>query len=216
MSIEDLASALADRVAAAGLVVADGRVEKVPSERTVRYYGSRGLLDPPVSHSAGRALYGERHLLQLLAIKRLQARGLSLPLIQPRLAGLSERALRAIAEGTAEEADGIDPGRPVNGATHSRSAGAARGSFWADAPAAPGAQRAPEPVALSLVAALGLGPGVALFIPADRVPETIDRHDLQRAAAPLLAYLGLGEPITTSPEPLGAERAGFTEEKNPS
>jgi hypothetical protein len=52
------------------------------------------------------AYYGERHLLQLVAVKRLQARGLTLAAIQQRLAGATEATLRATA-GSAELADRV-------------------------------------------------------------------------------------------------------------
>src|SRR6266536_3835005 len=43
------------------------------------------------------ALYGRRHLLQLVAIKRLQAGGLSLAGIQARLAGATDEQLERVA-----------------------------------------------------------------------------------------------------------------------
>jgi len=55
---------------------ANGRVREVPDMRTIRYYTTRGLLDPPAQMRGRTALYGKRHLLQLVAIKRLQAKGL--------------------------------------------------------------------------------------------------------------------------------------------
>ena len=59
----------------------NGQVRAVPDDRTVRYYGTIGLLDRPVMR--GRtALYGRRHLAQVVAIKRLQTMGRSLAEIQ--------------------------------------------------------------------------------------------------------------------------------------
>src|SRR5262249_32165443 len=43
------------------------------------------------------ALYGERHLQQLVAIKRLQAAGRSLAQIQAQLAGATDSALQSLA-----------------------------------------------------------------------------------------------------------------------
>jgi hypothetical protein len=57
---------------------ANGRVREVPDGRTIRYYTTLGLIDRPAAMRGRTALYGVRHLLQLTAIKRLQARGLSL------------------------------------------------------------------------------------------------------------------------------------------
>src|SRR5437016_5572308 len=73
----------------------DGRVREVPDARTVRYYTTLGLIDRP--EMRGRTgYYGERHLLQLLAIKRLQAHGLPLAQIQSRLLGLTTNELRKL------------------------------------------------------------------------------------------------------------------------
>ena len=79
-----------------------GRVTEIPDLRTVRYYTSLGLLDPPRAFAKKKALYDEHHLQQLLAIKRLQQTGLALADIQKRLAGVSGAKLRALAEVRAE------------------------------------------------------------------------------------------------------------------
>jgi DNA-binding transcriptional MerR regulator len=50
-----------------------GSVTELPDERTVRYYLAEGLISPPSEKQGTASLYGHRHLLQLLAIKRLQA-----------------------------------------------------------------------------------------------------------------------------------------------
>ena len=89
--------------------VSSGRVRDVPDLRTIRYYTTLGLLDRPAEMRGRTALYGRRHLLQLVAIKRLQARGLSLAEVQERVVGLSDAALRrlaaaeAVAAGTAAQ-----------------------------------------------------------------------------------------------------------------
>ncbi len=77
-------------------------VREVPSERTIRFYTTEGLIDEPAGMRGHMALYGRRHLLQLLAIKRLQAEGASLEQIrqrQPRQ--LSTRVLERLARGRA-------------------------------------------------------------------------------------------------------------------
>ena len=52
------------------------RVRAVPDRRAIRWYTTIGLIDRPVAHRGRTALYGPRHLLQLVAVKRLQASGL--------------------------------------------------------------------------------------------------------------------------------------------
>src|SRR5438132_5850914 len=78
---------------------ASGRVRDVPDRRTIRYYVTLGLVDRPLAvPGRGRtAFYGRRHLLQLLAIKRLQAQGLSLAEVQDRLVGQTDAVLEEAA-----------------------------------------------------------------------------------------------------------------------
>lgn len=52
---------------------ANGRVRDVPGERLIRWYTTIGLVDPPLTRRGRIARYGRRHLLQLVAVKRLQA-----------------------------------------------------------------------------------------------------------------------------------------------
>lgn len=61
---------------------ANGQVRPVPDDRTVRYYGTIGLLDRPSAMRGRTALYDRRHLAQVIAIKRLQTMGRSLAEIQ--------------------------------------------------------------------------------------------------------------------------------------
>ncbi|MEV4063084.1 helix-turn-helix domain-containing protein [Nonomuraea dietziae] len=91
---------LADR--AAGLLResgqrANGRVREVPSERLIRWYATIGLLDPPLTRRGRVALYGRRHLLQLVAVKRMQAEGSSIAEIQIALAGATDTMLAQAA-----------------------------------------------------------------------------------------------------------------------
>src|SRR5262245_35973848 len=75
----------------------NGQVREIPDPRTIRYYATLGLVDRPDLLSGRTALYGRRHLLQIVAIKRLQAGGLSLAQVQEELLGLSDAALTRIA-----------------------------------------------------------------------------------------------------------------------
>ena len=74
-----------------------GRVRAVPDRRAIRWYTTIGLIDRPVAHRGRTALYGPRHLLQLVAVKRLQARGLPLVDIQQELAGATDTQLARVA-----------------------------------------------------------------------------------------------------------------------
>src|SRR5262245_11996964 len=84
-----------------------GRVRDLPDRRTVRFYTTHGLVDRPAAFRGRTALYGRRHLLQLVAIKRLQTAGLTLAEVQERLVGQTDRELEKLARLT-EETEGND------------------------------------------------------------------------------------------------------------
>jgi hypothetical protein len=60
----------------------NGQVRAIPDERTIRYYATIGLLDRPSAMRGRTALYGRKHVAQVIAIKRLQTMGRSLAEIQ--------------------------------------------------------------------------------------------------------------------------------------
>ncbi len=77
----------------------DGRVQEVPDPRTVRYYQTIGVVERPLRYEGRSARYGRRHLLQVVAVKVLQAKGFSLAQIQAALLGASDAALeKALGE----------------------------------------------------------------------------------------------------------------------
>ncbi|MGP4093136.1 MerR family transcriptional regulator [Nonomuraea sp. KM90] len=125
---------------------ANGRVRDVPGERLIRWYTTIGLVDPPLTRRGRIARYGRRHLLQLVAVKRLQATGRSIAEIQAMLAGATDRMLETAArvEGTpvpdAGQAGGAAGGRAGGGGPGSRAGSfdgeTARGRFWAERPGA--------------------------------------------------------------------------------
>lgn len=74
------------------------RVREFPGKRSIRYYTTLGLLDPPAQMRGRTAYYGRRHLLQLVALKRLQARGLSLVDVQKELLAADDQTLTGLAD----------------------------------------------------------------------------------------------------------------------
>lgn len=64
------------------LAIAGQRLGEEISPRTVRLYATQGLIDRP-GRDGRHAVYGRRHLLQLLLIRTLARRGLSLSAIAP-------------------------------------------------------------------------------------------------------------------------------------
>src|SRR3954452_4369732 len=112
-NLEELCARVALALAVDYTGQASGRVRDVPDARTIRYYSTLGLLDRPAVMRGRTALYGVRHLRQLVAIKRLQTHGLSLAEIQTRLVGLGDQGLQAEARVPAgleeQEAGTIEP-----------------------------------------------------------------------------------------------------------
>ena len=96
------------------LLVAGGRLDEEISPRTVRLYATQGLIDRPGKEGRS-AVYGHRHLLQLLLIRSLARRGLSLAAIAP-LCGLPDPELeQQLAQ---LEAQGEAPPQDSNAALH--------------------------------------------------------------------------------------------------
>ena len=93
-SLSELAAAVNQWCAEARLEPANGQVGEAITERNIRFYRTTGLIDAPTS-GGGRG-YGERHLLQLTAIRILQAQGLPLRRIRELLFGRSLTELREI------------------------------------------------------------------------------------------------------------------------
>src|SRR5579864_8606363 len=93
-TIAELADASAAALDALGVAARNGQVRDRPDVRTIRYYGTLGLIDPPAEMTGRTARYSGRHLLQVLAIKAVQARGDSLADAQRTLVGASDDELR--------------------------------------------------------------------------------------------------------------------------
>jgi len=151
----------------------NGRVRDVPDRRAIRWYTTTGLVDRPAGMRGRTALYGPRHLLQLVAVKRRQAQGHSLAAIQAELAGASDAELE-IAARVPEELLAAGPAEVSEGPVRAR--------FWATAPAAAD----PKPAARE-VGGLALGGGAILVLPVR--PAAADYADIADAAQPLLDLL---------------------------
>ncbi|MDY7083687.1 MAG: MerR family transcriptional regulator [Actinomycetota bacterium] len=192
----------------------NGRVRDLPDRRAIRWYSTIGLVDKPLGMRGRTALYGPRHLQQLVAVKRRQAEGLTLAQIQEELTAVSPAALTEISH--------VPPRLLVTIDENALEHHAERARFWADPlpntrqpqPTPPGHGRLPHdpepPPATSLADAMkpaasrpsgarpstattraftgvALGGDVLLLVPgpvSDR-----DRDAIAEAAAPLLDLL---------------------------
>lgn len=149
-----------------------GRVRDVPDLRTIRYYATLGLLDRPQSMRGRTALYGRRHLLQLVAIKRLQAKGHALGALQAQLVGATDTTLAEIAR--------LPDQMPAP-----QTAPEERQDFWKQRPAPPPVK---EKKVLPLQG-IQLDGGITLLLTPARPVEPDDVEALRVAATPLLKLL---------------------------
>ncbi|WP_329518616.1 MerR family transcriptional regulator [Spirillospora sp. NBC_01491] len=97
-TITELTEQAVAALAADGSVRVNGRVRDLPNERLVRWYTTIGLVDPPLGRRGRTALYGRRHLLQLVAVKRRQSAGRTIAEIQLELAAATDATLQRIAD----------------------------------------------------------------------------------------------------------------------
>jgi DNA-binding transcriptional MerR regulator len=179
-TLDELSAQVALALAEDYAGVSNGRVRDVPDRRTIRYYTTLGLLDRPGAMRGRTALYGRRHLLQLAAIKRLQARHLTLAEVQSRLLGLTDRALEKLADLPA----GFVPTPSHATVKEDEPAVPARNDFWKSEPA-------PVTRPIQALTAVPLADGATLLIEAARPLDEHDLEALRSAAAPLMKLLHL-------------------------
>src|SRR5262245_7369549 len=187
---------LADRVAAALAGnfdgVGNGRVRDVPDLRAIRYYTTIGLLDRPAEMRGRTAYYGRRHLVQLVAIKRLQSLGLALAQVQSRTLRLNDRQLERLAEVKSEiqavpllATSGRDS---VSLARAKRKTPPRSQEFWRSAPAAaiqPDANDERPPPGARVVTLVPLAAWLSVGVEACRAMTAEDIAALRAAAEPV-------------------------------
>lgn len=170
---------------------ADRRIRQLPDRRAIRWYTTIGLLDRP--RIRGRTgWYGQRHILQLVAIKRLQSAGKSLAYIQAELTGATDARLRGLA--------GL-PDQPIRPPRSEAPPQRPAARFWTRPPA--GATNPP-----GLRYAVDLADGVTLLLtPADGRsalgPEALSA--VRDAVRPLLDVLARHGLVGTVNDPHYAE-----------
>jgi DNA-binding transcriptional MerR regulator len=216
-TLQDLVSEVALRIDALP-APRNGQVRAIPDDRTVRYYATIGLLDRPSAMRGRTALYGPKHVAQVVAIKRLQAMGRSLSEIQAlwptlddctlaRMSGVElpastkpparaefwKREPRPSAAGDVSAAADAAEGAAEN-ATDAADVGDARVSDTAGARAAadPASSARSAAPAAAVELRVELAPNVVLSLSIADEGVAISPADvraLRAAAAPLLAEL---------------------------
>ncbi|WP_051452133.1 MerR family transcriptional regulator [Actinospica robiniae] len=195
-TIDQLSQLVAEALSAHDPGQSNGRVRQVPDVRTIRWYTSIGLLDRPAAMRGRTALYGRRHLAQIVAVKRLQADGLALADVQQQLIGADDAALERIAR-LGELPASPDPSHDA--AAPEDAAAPGRGRFWSARPlqaSAPRATAGPNAATgNTLIHGIRLAPGVSLLLDAAAAaPDDEALAVIAQAAQPLLdalAALGL-------------------------
>jgi hypothetical protein len=194
---------------------ASRRVREVPDQRAIRYYTTIGLMDRPAAMRGRTALYARRHLLQLVAIKRLQAGGRTLARIQRELAGATDAQLERLARLPPLDQPGPAAGEPEvlpAAAPATTALAAARPAFWkrpGHLQAPPPGPRTAEPAAARVTGPAGLAPAAAAVAqaggePLGAAPFAVAASAAERAgpgAAPAAA------PATGAPAAPGASPA---------
>jgi DNA-binding transcriptional MerR regulator len=185
-TIAELAERAASALTAAPPAVRSRRIREAPNERLIRWYATVGLMDPPLSRRGRVALYGRRHLLQLVAVKRRQAEGRSLAEIQAELAGAPDKQLEAIAQVAAHPFDGNEADQEATPPAR----------FWTRPSAAPGtgpqqeAAACPDEYLDDQPLGIRIAPGVILLVEdAARSLGSADLAAVRHAARPLLGTL---------------------------
>ena len=87
-NLRDLVSTASAILAGASVRPVNAAAADAPSERTVRFYVSRGLVAPPDGRGPA-ATYSYRHLLQVLAVKLRQMEGATLDVITRELSEMT-------------------------------------------------------------------------------------------------------------------------------
>lgn len=196
-TLEQLSERVADALAEDYDGQPSGRVRELPTSRTIRWYTTIGLVDRPTELRGRTAYYTHRHLLQLVAVKRLQAAGASLAEVQERLVGATDGTLEDLARLrllATRPAQSTPPTRFWAAAPTTTDADSVSTAVpTADADAGPGVGAGgPVPVA---VHGVRLSDGVTVLLnAATRAPDAVDLAAIQAAAAPLLdllSHLGL-------------------------
>src|SRR5271168_1975255 len=100
-TLEELANVVQEWCDKHGISPANGQAAGEISERTIRYYRTLGLLDAPLGSYV--KTFGDKHRLQLIAIRVYQAQGIPLRKIREELYGKSLEDLLAFEKSAARK-----------------------------------------------------------------------------------------------------------------
>ena len=199
VGVAELTDEAAKILAEIGPAQARGTVSEVPDERTVRYYLSEGLLSPAEEKQGTASVFGYRHLLQLLVVKKLQSEHLPIRKIKELVDGRAERDLErllGVNEGGATAKNDalryletllttqVSSPQPHASRPQHTLAGA-MASRAAPATAAAPVQPPPQPEAHATWARIEIEPGLELHVRGDYQPPD-EARGLRRLARSVL------------------------------
>jgi DNA-binding transcriptional MerR regulator len=220
LTLPGLVDALRELLAEGYAGTRSGRVRDLPDARTIRWYQTLGLVDRPAHFRGRTALFGRRHLLQLSAIKKLQAADFPLADVQRGLAGKNDAELARCAGLSLKQVDqqlkkiaAVIATRRDNVLAAALSAGPPDiasdtaperepGAFWKARPAEPQlASTASPPAPLPVASAAAdlqsepVGPGVMLLWTGRKL-SAVEQERLKSLSAPLVVFLASCTPGT--------------------
>ena len=206
-TMDQLVARVSEALAAEYSGAPNGRVRDVPDRRAIRWYTTIGLVDRPLGMRGRTALYGPRHLQQLVTIKRWQAEGRSIAQIQADFVQLTAEGL-ADAARVPDRLLADEESAAGNKSVVGKPEFVFRPRFWADSPSGGGTVPADsilaDPVpADSIPADSVLADSLlAASVPADSVPAgSVPRDRPEDGAAVHGVTLG-GGVILLLPHPL--------------
>lgn len=224
LTLAELADVLARALGADYDGVRSGRVRDLPDARTIRWYQTLGMVDRPAAFQGRTALYTRRHLLQLAAIKKLQASGFPLADIQQGLAGKNDAELARAAGLSLKDLDRLVGAVPLarskaetdrlTTALASRPAAPRSAeAFWQHRPADHAASGVVPKATASTLQSVALGGGVVLLWNG-RPLTAAEAAAASRLSQPVVEYLSsraasvAAEPAAGTPAPSPRPKTG--------
>lgn len=232
LTIAELASVLGDVLGTGYDGVRNGRVRDLPDARTIRWYQTLGVVDRPAAFRGRTALYGRRHVLQLAAIKKLQASAMPLADIQRAIAGRTDAELAGacglapaevdrFVRRTASARSRAEAARLLPVATDTSRTSRRDTAFWSGPPAdaaGPGVPAASSPAVLQPAGgrplqSLAIG-GTAALVWNGRPLTPAETATLARISRPIVRFLsssaagGVAEPPGRGLPPSARRRRG--------
>jgi DNA-binding transcriptional MerR regulator len=101
VGLPEFARASEEVLSELGIEQKRGTVSLVPDERTIRYYLGEGLIQPADEKQGTSSVFSYKHLLQLVAVKKLQAEHLPIRKIRELVTDKDEQQLESLLGVTA-------------------------------------------------------------------------------------------------------------------